>query len=189
MDLFNKVEKFVKDSFRDAGKSHQIKHFERTVYWVKRLAPGADEALMISAMAHDIERTCRIKEQHKKKIEFGLTHKDFLRPHEEKGAEIIADFLKKEGADQTLIDRVKMLVSRHEKGGNKDQNLLKDADSISFFENNIPYFLSLEKIADVGGKERTKAKIDWMYDRITSEGARKIAKPWYEKAIIDLAKV
>lgn len=48
-------------------------------------------------MAHDIERASRTKEQHQKKVEVGLTHPEFFRTHEEKGAEIIADFLKMRG--------------------------------------------------------------------------------------------
>ena len=187
--LFDKVEQFVKESFIKAGKNHQIKHFERTVYWVKQLNSKADEALIISAMAHDIERASRTKEQNQKKDDLGLTHPEFFRPHEERGAEIIASFLKREGANQKMIERVKMLVSKHEEGGNEDQNLLKDADSISFFENNLPHFLGVEKIADVGGKERTKAKIDWMYVRITSEKAKQIVKPWYDKAIKELEAI
>lgn len=144
---------------------------------------------MISAVAHDIERASRTKEQHQKKVEVGLTHPEFFRTHEEKGAEIIADFLKNEGTNQKIIDRVKMLVSRHEEGGNDDQNLLKDADSVSFFENNIPHFLSAKKIAEIGGKERTKTKINWMYERITSKKAKQIVKPWYDKAIKDLGTI
>jgi hypothetical protein len=41
-----------------------------------------------------------------------------------------------------MIERVMMLVSKHEVGGNDDQNLLKDADAISFLENQIDVFLT-----------------------------------------------
>jgi len=74
-----------------------------------------------------------------------------------------------------------MLISKHEEGGNDDQNLLKDADSISFFENNVPLFLT-KHVSEVG-KEKVKEKFDWMFNRITSEKAKQIARQWYEEAI------
>jgi hypothetical protein len=74
-----------------------------------------------------------------------------------------------------------MLVSKHEVGGNQDQNLLKDADSISFLENNVDNFVS-KKVSETG-KDKVRDKFDWMYNRITSETARQIARPWYEAAI------
>ena len=71
-------------------------------------------------------------------------------------ARIIEEFLRKQGANPEIIDRVKMLVSKHEEGGNADQNLLKDADSISFFENNVPIFLNLAKKI---GREKVKQSL------------------------------
>lgn len=184
--LYDKAEKFVIDSFTKIGKAHQIKHFERTVYWLKELRPDADEALLIAAISHDIERAYRKEDMLEKKQTSSYASKDYFRPHEERGAEIIADFLKKENADPEMILRVKTLVSRHEEGGDEDQNLLKDADSISFFENNVPVFLT-KNLPEVG-KEKIKEKFDWMFNRITSEKAKQIVKEWYQKAIHDLEK-
>ncbi len=48
-----------------------------------------------------------------------------------------------------------MLVSKHEVGGNEDQNLLKDADSISFFENQVGHFLS-KQTAETGKEKLNK---------------------------------
>jgi len=186
-ELYNKTEQFVKDSFTNKGKTHQIKHFLRTAYWVKQLEPDADEALLISAVAHDIERAFRQKDVLEKKSSTGFTDEEFLRPHEERGAEIIGEFLEKQGTKKELIQRVKMLVSKHEEGGNEDQDLLKDADSVSFFENNVQFFLP-NKVEEFG-KEKVKQKFDWMYNRISSEKAKQIVKAWYEKAIKDLESV
>jgi len=180
--LYNKVEKFVIDAFTKTRHEEQIIHFKKTAYWVKKLEPKSDEALLISAIAHDIERGFRSKETLKK---HSYTDHKFLRPHEEEGAEIISKFLKKQGATKELIERVRMLVSRHEEGGNKYQNLLKDADSISFFENNLDIFF---RKAKEEGKDKIKQKFDWMYNRITSEKAKKIVKKQYQKAIKDLDK-
>jgi len=94
--------------------------------------------------------------------------------------------LKIEDAEQNLIDKVKMLVLKHEEGGNDEQNLLKDADSISFFENNVPIFLT-EQVAKKG-KDKVKEKFNWMFNRITSEKAKQIARFWHENAIKELEK-
>jgi len=183
-ELYKKAEQFVIDSFNKAEKHGQIKHFLRTVHWVKVLKPDADVALLISAVAHDIERAYRQKDVLEKKTSAGYTNVEFFRPHEERGAEIIGDFLKQQSATAEILERVKMLVSRHEEGGNDDQNLLKDADSVSFFETNISLFLT-KHVQDVG-KEKVREKFDWMYNRITSEKAKQIARPWYEEAIKNL---
>ena len=54
--LYDKVEKFVEKSYK--GKFGMV-HFKRTVYWIRELKPNADEAMLIAAIAHDIERAFR----------------------------------------------------------------------------------------------------------------------------------
>lgn len=165
-NLYKKTEKFVIDSFIKIGKEQEVKHLLRTVYWIRKLNKlvynrTADKALIISAVAHDIERAYR-KDDVKKIISSGFLSKEFLRLHEKRGAEIIAGFLKTQKANQRLIDNVKQLVSKHEEGGNEDQNLLKDADSLSFFECNVNKFLGK---AETKGKEYVKEKFEWMYTK------------------------
>ena len=178
-NLYKKTEQFVIDSFIKIGKEQEVKHLLRTAYWIKQLKKNADEALLISAVAHDIERAYR-KEDVKKIIKSGFLSKDFLRLHQERGAEITADFLKKQKADNKLIEKVKQLILRHEDGGNEEQNLLKDADSLSFFECNVNKFLDK---AETKGKEYVKEKFEWVYNRITSKKAKERAKPLYEDAV------
>lgn len=189
MKMYDKAEKFVVDSFTKAGKERQIVHFKRTVYWVKQLKPDADEALLISAIAHDIERASRKPEMIELKRKSGLESKEFLRLHEERGAEIIGNFLRENSADKELIEKVKELVLRHEEGGTEEQNILKDADSLSFFENDIGHFLSKEKIRDVGGIDNAINKINWMFKRISSEKAKQIARKWHDEAMKKLEEV
>ena len=64
MDLriYNEVKQFVINSFNKAKKPSQIKHLERTVHWLKVLSPHADEALLVAAISHDIERAFRQKD-------------------------------------------------------------------------------------------------------------------------------
>jgi hypothetical protein len=179
--FYEKAEKFVVDSFTKIGLEYQIPHFKQTVYWVEQLT-DASEALRIAAVSHDIDRAfTATNHAEREKKGFDFSNISFLRPHEERCAKVIGEFLEKEGAQEELIEKVKELVSRHEEGGTKGQNILKDADSISFFENNINHFLEV-KVKQLG-KEKIKQKFEWMYNRISSDKAKDICHSWYEDAL------
>ncbi|MCK5466060.1 DUF4202 family protein [Candidatus Parcubacteria bacterium] len=177
MDFYKKVEQFVQESSPKSSR-----HALRTVFWMKRIYPQSDEAMLIAAVAHDIERAFK-KDKLKgiKGNKEGFLDKKHVEDHQEKSAEIIGNFLKKQGAEDGFINKVKMLVSKHEVGGNEEQNILKDADSISFFENNVDYFI--EKLSVEIGKKEVRDKFNWMFKRITSKKAKEIAMPWYKDGI------
>ena len=180
--MFEDVKKFVDESFQ--GK--HVKHFDRTVHWVEILRPDADEALLIAAYGHDIERGHR-KPEHQNiyhQSEKGFRDENMLRLHQDEGARIMGEFLAEKNADDKLIERVKHLITYHEEGGDEDQNLLKDCDSISFFETNAAHFVT-EKAPKIG-KEKVKDKFEYMFERITSDKAKKLAEPFYKKALQDL---
>ncbi|MCK5061072.1 DUF4202 family protein [Candidatus Parcubacteria bacterium] len=182
--IFNKTREFVKESFN--RNDAQMRHFDRTAYWIKELKPDVDIAYLIAAIGHDIERAFKDAKKDFVNTKLSFRDEEFLKQHSEKGAEILGKFLEKEGANNKLINRVKHMVSKHELGGDEDQNLLKDADSLSFVENNGPIFLSkIEKL----GYDRIKEKFDWMYNRITSEKAKEIGKPFYDKMMSELEKL
>jgi hypothetical protein len=177
-DYFKQVKNFVDMSVKNTIlpadirkhekelKRSQLKHFRRTLYWVKKLEPNASEALLIAAYAHDIERWSRNPRQKK------ITKAEHVR----KGAKIVSNFLKKLSADKILTDRVSYLINHHENGGNHEANILKDADSLSFFENNV-------KINAKLFPKTLEQKINRMYDRITFSETRKYVKVFYKKAL------
>lgn len=180
-NLYNQVVEFVDQSF---GKKKS--HYPQTLYWLLKLKPDADEAMKVAAYSHDIQRAFI----HKSSIEQasenndGFKNKEFLTIHQQDGAKIIAKFLKQQHADAKLIKKVKHLVSKHEVGGDEAQNILKDADSLSFFETNAPRFAT--EYVKTLGKDKIKQKLNWMFERITSEQAKNWAKPMYEKALVML---
>jgi len=171
--MLEKVKQFVDKSFEGKGMTH----FERTVYWVKQLKPEADETMLVAAYAHDIERAFSIAKREPQKFGSG----DILEIHQIEGGKIMYDFLTKNGADEEFARRVKELIGKHEEGGTEDQNIIKDADSISYFENNAPKHIKLTEKGYT--KEEIKRKFDWMFDRISSERAKQIAEPMYKRAI------
>jgi hypothetical protein len=180
--LYEKVEQFVIQAFTRAGNPKDILHSQRTVFWLERLEPDADETLRIAAVAHDIERAFRDPDLYRiiGNSPKGFRDPAFLKAHSEKGAEIIVDFLVTEQAPPETVECVKMLVAGHEFEGSKEQNLIKDADSLSNFETHAQTFIELR--AETFGKEKVRAKFDWMFDRISSPEARKIALPMYREA-------
>jgi len=80
-----------------------------------------------------------------------------------KSAKIIVNLLNKQNYNKNIISKVEKLVLKHEFGGDLESNILKDADSISFFEENLElYFIEF-------GEEKTRNKIKFMYNRISSK--------------------
>ncbi len=183
--LYVKTEEFVIDSFKKADREKDIKHLQRTVFWVKQLKSNADESLLIAAVSHDIERAFRPVD-YSLIAKKGFDSEEHLAYHQDKGSEIIVSFLRQQKASETIIKKVKALISKHEVGGDTDCNVLKDADSISFFENNANKFVY--KIALEVGKEKVKSKLEWMFNRISDEKARRIASPYYEEAMQNLER-
>jgi hypothetical protein len=182
-NILELVRNFVEDSF---GKKSD--HFERTLYWIKQLKPDADLALQISAYSHDIQRAFANEESLKKveNSDNGFKDETMLKEHQEGGGDIMYKFLIEHGQTEELAEKVKHLISKHEIGGDEEQNLLKDADSVSYFECNADHFVT--KYAPVLGKEKVKSKFDWMFERITSDQAKELAEPMYKEALDKLLK-
>ncbi|MAG22050.1 MAG: hypothetical protein CL943_01950 [Candidatus Diapherotrites archaeon] len=176
--MLKKVEQFVKEAFEKSATGKSIAHFENTVYWIRQLRPDADEPIIIAAFAHDIARAFR-----KTNTEQTFKTKEFndpaiLEEHQKEGAIIISRFLKKEGYEQEKIERIKNMIGKHEVGGDAESNLIKDADSLSYFETNAIKHVGLAKTL---GTEKVRKKMAWMFERISSPKAKEIAKPFYEK--------
>ncbi len=168
MDLYKETINYVDNAF--GGKK---RHFERTVFWYEKFIPNLTEAHRIAAYAHDIERGLN-----------GEKDRDYLNPeflimHQQEGAKIMRNFLIEKGADENTISLVEHLITKHEVGGDFEQDALMDADSVSFMETNVENFV-LNRIKE-DGLEKVKGKIDWMFNRIKSPAAKEIARPNYER--------
>ena len=179
--MLNKVNEFVTESF---GKENL--HLTRTLYWIEKMKSDASEELRIAASSHDIERAFQSEADSSKK--FNYNWGEAMEKHQVESGIIMFDFLLKAGYDPKKAERVRELVSKHEVGGDAEQNLLKDADSLSWLEISVPRHVNF--IEEKGlEKEELKKKIDFMYNRITSEKAKEIAGSFYENAINLLDKV
>jgi len=188
-NLYSAVDKFIEDSFVQAKYLHTIEHLRRTVYWLDVLKPDADEALRIAALSHDIERAFPQNMPPGLKITDmnGQLNQEYIGYHQATGARIMKEFLTKQRADSKLIERVVRLISGHESGGDEDQNILQDADSLSFLENSLDHFIDT-KVKELGVKA-VREKFEWTLRKLTSEKAKQIAEPWADKARRMLAEL
>lgn len=155
-------------------------HLIRTADWVGQLLPDAGEALMIAAVSHDIKQ---VKDTDPL-LQQGFDTPEYLLYHQEESGKMMEKYLLKQGASTALAEQVRQLISKHEVGGDEEQDLLKDADSISFFENQVDDFLS--KKIHTWGEDRVRKKFDWMFDRISSDEARDIVRPAFDEAMAGL---
>lgn len=182
MNYLPQIKKIVDELYLAKDSAWVLPHFERTVDWYKRLKPEANEAELIAAYGHDIERA--IPDSNKpdfKREETGFINKEAISYHQTRSAELLTEELRKLGADEAMRIKVYDLVDNHELGGTTEQDILQAADSISFLENNSEHFINVK--LEERGYQTVKDKLDWMYERIKVKKAKKLAEPFYEKAM------
>lgn len=141
------------------------KHALNVLKWVNRLKPDADFPLRIASIGHDIERA--LPEQKVQRMNFP-SYDDFKRAHAENSAKIVNEILSMYPIAQDVIERVCYLIANHEFGkeGDLDLSILKDADSLSFFEINLPYYFLRE------GEKETYFRMQWGYNRMSGRAKR-----------------
>lgn len=173
--IIKKLSEFIKD------KNIEAEHMLRTGFWLREIYPEADDVFYIAAICHDIERLFPLREGEIKppKTLRDEDNEEYLIWHGKRSAEFAEKLLREYGfSDEQKLERIKTLIAEHSFGGTKERDLMRDADSLSFFENNAEMFI--EKNED---KKALKEKFDSEYERITLPKAKELAKPFYKKAI------
>src|SRR5690625_3768004 len=145
-------------------------HAENTLYWLLQLDPEADQALRLAALAHDIERAREDRLQRHDWTDYDA----FKAAHAAIGADITRKILLEAGMEPELREEVCRLVSRHESGGDPRSDLLKDADSLSYFDHNLPFYFQRE------GWNETLRRARWGYQRLSPR-----ARNYYPKIEAD----
>ncbi|GMQ99832.1 MAG: hypothetical protein BMS9Abin18_0659 [Zetaproteobacteria bacterium] len=141
-------------------------HADNTMEWLLRLEPNADDALQLAALAHDIDRA--IEGTKAKRADFD-NYDAFKAAHARNSAEILRPILAACGVERDTVDEACRLVELHEVGGDPRSDLLKDADSISYFDVNLPLYFQRE------GWDETRRRSLWGYRRLTPR-AQEIVK-------------
>jgi hypothetical protein len=151
-------------------------HSVNTLEWVLRLRPGADEALQIAALGHDIERADKSRRVTPEGFE---NYEQFKEAHALNSAQMLSEIMEEEGFDENLTLDVARLVAHHECGGNERENVLKNADTLSFFQVCLPLYF------DRHGAERTRKRLVWGYRKLTPELRREVTGMDYVDAELE----
>jgi len=142
------------------------RHAENTLKWQLLLEPDADQALQIAALAHDIERAVEAGKIERSEYN---DYDEFKVAHAQNSAMILKEILSECRVPAEVVREACRLVSFHEFGGTRRSDLLRDADSISFFEVNLPLYYQRE------GRKETIRRCIWGFRRL-SEQMKNIVK-------------
>ncbi|RLB26365.1 MAG: hypothetical protein DRG66_06930 [Deltaproteobacteria bacterium] len=171
MDSIDCVKKTIEGFIEKSLVSEDPLHAKNTLEWLLKLKPDADEALKIAALGHDIERAI---EHRKVKLKDYGSYDEFKEAHALNSARILEEIMKDCNVRKELIDDVFFLVSHHETGGDGGIVVLRDADSISFFHVNLPYYFVRNSI------EETKRRCLWGYKKLPKNLQKVVVKFNYE---------
>lgn len=146
-------------------------HSRNTLRWLLEFAPDADAALRIAALGHDIDRAV---EQRRTRREEFADFEEFKAAHARNSAEILWEMMEECGVEDGALKReVYRLVRRHEVGGDPRSELLVDADSLSFFDSNLPFY------RERNSWEETRRRCVWGYRRLSQRAAPIVASLAY----------
>lgn len=178
MNKFDSVLEEITIITKNATDKTEHNHSQSVWQWVLKLKPNADIALQIAALCHDIDRS--FEDYRKMKAKFA-TYAEYKKEHAVLSAKITCEILKKYNFDETSIDKVKRLIENHEVGGEGDVEILKEADSIAFF-NNLPHYRQTHT------QKETTDKIKFMYHRLNKKAQSMINQISFNKESAKLFK-
>jgi hypothetical protein len=135
-------------------------HAENTLTWVLKLMPNADQALQLAALGHDIDRAIESRRVRKDCFH---TFNEFKAAHALNSAAIVGEILEECGVDEEISAEVCRLVRIHETGGDERSEVLKNADALSYFQDNLPFYFARY------GWAETKRRSLWGFSRLSPE--------------------
>ena len=156
LPLWKEVESII----RHSSVSEDPLHAKNTLQWLLRLNPHANETMKLAAFAHDIERA--LPERKVKREDFP-DYNAFKLAHARNSAKIIAELMGKYGVCIKDIEEVRYLVAHHETGGCERSDLIRDADSLSFFDVNLAFYAKRNRFQEVVDR------CLWGYKRISAK--------------------
>jgi kynurenine formamidase len=108
-----------------------FRHMQRTLDWALEIDPDASEAVLIAAVTHDAERAYPEGDWDSA---VSWNDPEYNRWHQERCAQIVAGWLREQGASPELTAEVERIVLVHEEGGFPEADVVQAADSLSFLE-------------------------------------------------------
>jgi hypothetical protein len=172
MDNINYAKEKIRAVISGSQVPEDPRHADNTLEWLLRLESDASVALQLAALAHDIDRA--IEEIKVRRTNFD-DYNAFKAAHAQHGAELLRPILSACGVARDIADEACRLVTAHEVGGDPDADLLKDADSISYFDVNLPPYYQRE------GWAETKRRSLWGYRRLSARARKIVENIGYEE--------
>jgi len=171
MDNIDSVKKKIEEIIKKSPVPEDPIHSKNTLEWLLKLKPDADEALKIAALGHDIERAI---EERKVRREDYKNYDEFKDAHASNSAKVLTEIMEACNISKKIADDIFFLVCHHETGGSERVDILRDADSISFFQVNLPdYFIR-------NGVEETRKRYLWGYRKLPDNLKRVVAEFDYQ---------
>lgn len=158
MDSIERAKERILEVVAGSEVPEDLPHAKDTLSWVLRLKPRAGPALQLASLGHDIDRA--VAERKVSRADF-QDYDSFKAAHARNGAVILLEILDDCGVAPAIAEEAGRLVTLHEVGGDPEANLLKDADSISYFKVNLPFYIQRE------GWEEAKRRSVWGYRRLS----------------------
>ena len=173
-----RIETEILEILKNSPVPEDYRHALNVLAWVRRFKPDADIALQIAALAHDIERALPDKKVHRSEFQ---DYDEFKQSHAKNSARIVRELLTKYEIDQQIVERICYLIRNHEFGTKDDEDLivLKDADSLSFFEVNLPHYYKRE------GKEETYRRMYWGFLRLSEKAKSFLRNINYKENVLN----
>ena len=159
MDSFERALRRIAGVIAGSTVPEDPEHSRNTLKWLLELDSRSDAALRIAALGHDIDRAVETRKV--QRADFS-DYDAFKAAHARNSARILLEILADCGIeDKALMREVGRLVCAHEVGGDPRSDLLKDADSLSYFDVNLPLYYARN------GWEETRRRCRWGYRRLS----------------------
>lgn len=165
---WKKLRKIIKKFIKDSRRPDYITHAESTERWLLELDPKANEEQKLAAFAHDFERCffTRIED-----VDYGDAKEPYLqykKRHAQRCADMVSCLMMGLEFPMESIKEVNHIILHHKEGGDYKTDLMRDADSLSYMENNLPGYY------EKNGEDRTIEKVKFMYSRASNSTQKMI---------------
>jgi Domain of unknown function (DUF4202) len=157
------IANIIANSKTEEDPTHSINAWS----WLLKLYPNADEILQLAVLAHDIERGL----PNRLTREQFSSYDEYKHAHASRGSKKAYEIALANGYLEDEATRLVHIIMNAEfESKEEDVQKVCDADSISFFDNNVDFYLNRS------GEDKTKAKVNFMYSRAAREAKAEIDK-------------
>lgn len=178
--MIAKIEKLKKTLEDIMAPTKELAHGSETLEWLHGINPKSPWQIQIAAFAHDIERAVPYIEGRyppKPNKDDHDNYDSYKQAHALRSAEIVEIIMREQGFSELDTGRVYNAIRKHEIGGDEDSNLVRDADSIRWFDKG--YIKYIER----SGLEGAKEKGWWMYKRANADTKKLILSLDFDKSV------